>query len=1046
MPSWHQTAGACGDRGQGTLSKLTISSEQSNFGERRPVTVLCYDLVGSTELLVISDLEDFQELTRHFHRSVKSIVERHGGTIRDTAGDGGLAVFGLARRSKDAASEAVEAGLSIVDACADLSAANEGKLHVRIGVSSSPVVIDRVEGIFDLSSMTGIAPVIAARLQTVAAPDSVVVSRTTRALSQRSHKFRNLGQRALKGLAEPVEVWEPSRHRKHRDRFRAFGSVTGEMVGRAAERKVLAESWAEAVAGRGRVLFVEGDAGMGKSRLLHELREITRERRHGLFEFQCLQSAESNALHPLVNAVTDALSESHKRLSRENIRVLLRRFGASDDQTADVLSELLVPAASNNLFPEFGQAQIQARLKQAVRNAAHLLCRRGPIIIAIEDLHWADLMSLDALEALADMVSELPLLVAITSRRPPPERLAIGSFAIHILLQPFTPQETRDYWMSLVADADKLGMIGGAHLLHVASGGVPLFVEEISAWAAQAKADDIGQRNWAQMASKPNFEALLAERLGDLGYKQQIAQYAAVVGQNFDAHLLGTLGLSESEAEIDATLDTLEGIGIVERVRLGGHDVFGFRHALIQEAIYEGLLRKTRRYVHQRIAEAIGRDASCAPWMTKSAAANHAEQGGLVLTAIKIYIEAGAESAARFALQDARQHCEHALQLLTQWPRDDRTPVYTLAAMRILGPVIINLEGARSPSAIALYNDGVKLVRHRPKGEQAEWFPIYWGWWFTGSTFAEQHDRAVAVLEDLSEVKNSEIQMQARHCKWAIDFNLGLHASCLKAVDEGLSLYGESASGPHTQNLYGGHDPKVCGLAQRSLSLWLTGHYSQARAAMEEARAWADHLGHAGSIAHAMDFEAMLNWYRRDAAALASVTQRMAEFAEEHKLPAIAHKAKLFDGWVTSHNGKLAAGLHLVQDAIDALQAIETAEDMPVYLDIQAELHSRSGDREKALALLTAAIADARQAGHSHWLAELQRHAGELLIADARRHGEAIAMLNESLNLAASQNAVPLLLNAWTTLESADHGRQPSEEHMALIHAARALEAKEGPR
>ncbi|TJV10667.1 MAG: adenylate/guanylate cyclase domain-containing protein, partial [Mesorhizobium sp.] len=277
--------------------------------ERRILTALCYDLVGSTDLLAILDIEEFEELISAFQRAARQAVASCSGAVQVEVGDGGVALFPAEMDAKDAASLAIRAGLEIIDACRRVgSDKGRADLHVRVGIATSMTLIHKGDADTGHDNVTGPAFAMATRLQAIAQPDTVVVSDATRNLARRSHVFSFRGTHAIKGFAEPELVWRALSHKREVDRFFAFGRLSSPLVAREAELATIAEAWASAVAGNGGVVVIEGEAGIGKSRILHEVRRRTRHQRAKLLFFQCTPGGLHSALHPLLQNVRGDLA------------------------------------------------------------------------------------------------------------------------------------------------------------------------------------------------------------------------------------------------------------------------------------------------------------------------------------------------------------------------------------------------------------------------------------------------------------------------------------------------------------------------------------------------------------------------------------------------------------------------------------------------------------------------------------------------------------------------------------------------------------------
>jgi predicted ATPase len=463
---------------------------------------------------------------------------------------------------------------------------------------------------------------------------------------------------------------------------------------------------------------------------------------------------------------------------------------------------------------------------------------------------------------------------------------------------------------------------------------------------------------------------------------------------------------------VDA-LERLVDAGLLIRVRSAGETLFAFRHALIQETIYNASLRKTRQALHGRVVATLEQDGRIAAWLGIDALADHAERAGMIDTAIAHFVSAGKEASARSAMAEARHLLEHALSLCERVGDSIERDMLKLSAIVALGPVLTSTEGSGSQLARRLYEEGVEIARRRPASERAALFPVYWGWWFTGQDL--ENKRAQAILSELKDVQDSEVQLQVRHCIWAVDFYLGRHASCIAAVEAGLPLY-DPGRGRDNYTLFGGHDTKVCGLAHRGLSLWLTGRPSSALRSLADARAWAKTTGHVGSISHALINKAALSCFRRDFDALRSVVAELRPLTEEHRLRSLAATIDILVGWAEGNVGEIEHGTKMIRSGLATQAELETPEDYPVWCCMLVELLERTGELSEGLALLESAEAQSVTSGHRYWLAELWRRRARLLYLQGGDDDAISAALSRSLEISAEQNAVPMLIASYDML------------------------------
>ncbi|ATU95863.1 hypothetical protein BLM14_29470 (plasmid) [Phyllobacterium zundukense] len=995
------------------------SSEDSSA--RRIVTALCYDLVGSTNLLQLLDIEDYQELIAAFQQGARKAITSRSGVMQIEAGDGGVALFPIQLGAKDAASLAISAGLEIVEACRRVGLeAKRDDVHVRIGIATSIALVPETrEENWTQEPVTGAALAMATRLESIAAPDSVLVSQETRNLAGRSHAFIFQGSRLLKGFVDPEKVWRALGHKKEVDRFYAFGRLGGPFIGRASELVTIASSWKNVLAGHGETLSIEGNPGIGKSRLLREIRRITRDQRSRSFFFQCSPGGLRSTLHPLLHSFPGEMSNEggQSRLTAAAVATLFKRHGIRDDDVIEIFAYLLGVTGRNRLLSDSDPKAVREKARHAVFRALQAMCENGPVVLAVEDIHWIDPTSQDLLAEAARIIHQLPILLIVTSRPSTPVDWLDTANVTRISLQPFDSAETR-LAIKTRWPEHRLAML--PELFEVTeriSGGIPLFIEEICQWVSESLGTDSMKISGTVSSTHISaFEGILDARLQHFGSARELARAGSVAGARFTLPLLRSLLPDFGKKSLASAADTLCETGFLTRIRVAGKMTYSFRHALIQETIYDSLLRKQRQVLHRRLFSAVNENREAGAWIDTGALAEHAERAGLVENAADLFIKAGKESSSRSAMIEARQHLEHALALCDQLSDGTAVESLQLSALTALGPVLTGLVGLNSPPARKLYEDGVAIARRQAMEDQSKWFPIYWGWWLTGSDFRVMHDRALQVQTMLSAVEDPEIKLQVNHCIWAIAFNIGQHRETQDAINAGLALYDEKVA-KTSRTLFGGHDAKVCGLGQLALSLWLTGDVKASDRVLSKMVAFADQISHAPSKAHSLDTEAVSAFYRNDYEQLTDVSRRMTELSKKHGMQSLSGLSLLFGGWANAHRENLASGHEMFSDGLSLLKQLGAVIDLPIYLDMHATLLGLAGKYEHATDVATEAIEKAKETGHAYWLAELYRRRAVLRAQGSAKKDAVIADLRSAIAIAESQGATALLKRARSSIQ-----------------------------
>lgn len=1041
----------------------------SRAGENRVITAVFYDIVGSTELLSALDPEDFRDTQQAVHAAAARVIRSHGGYLGHIQGDGGYAYFGYPTAQENAIEQAIAAALSIIDACGGISApGGKIKLAIRVGVATDEAIVggEPPDGIDELDQIVGRAPALAARLQSVAEANSVIVNRRAWIGARNHFTCQPVSLPPLKGFGDVNTGYRITGRRQIEKRFSALRTSSGALLGRDAELNLARHCWREAKAGRGGVLVIDGEPGIGKSRLLAELWEEARADGADVRHFQCVRQSRLISLHPLFERfIRDDAGGSVTRRSLDYRRVIraLKRIGVADSGDRDALALLIgVSAPELEYLQDTAHERLYHDAIRAIERTVQGWAVTQPQLLALEDAQWADPSTLDLLVSMVAWLTDHPILLVVTTRSTEILDWLGETGVVRLALSRVGREATKaiarqtfEAYAVVVDSAEVYQAISDR------SDGIPLFIEELACLLVdEASKDGRLEDHWSatlQRSASAGLADILAARIDALGPDKPVATAAAVIGRAFSGPLLVALCAPAIDAKsVEAAVLHMLQAGIVRRSRLSGAVGYLFRHALIQDAAHGLLLRRQQRDLHRRIVDLLGDNPDLAPWISLPALADHAERAEDFERAVRLLIPAGEQASARSAIHEARRLLDRGLELADRISDDEARAVATLSIISALGPVLTSLEGTASSRAQGLYERGVELCRPRPPGERARWFPIYWGWWYTGGDFAEQRRRAAVAVSDLQDVDDDEVRLQARHCLWAIDFNIGDHRACIRSIEAGLAVYRADVA-LRQRTLYGGHDARVCGLGQKGLSLWLTGRAREGEASVLASVAWAEEIGHVPSLAHALDICAMFAKYAANLDLLAATTKRMRALAEENGLTSLAAKCQLFDGWGTACRGDPREGRRMMQAGLAIQREIGTREDFPVYSEMLAEVCGLANMAADGLECVAEAIAEAERTGHRYWLAELHRRRALLHHAASAPVIETIGDLEHALAVATEQSARALALRALATLAEVDEtafgrvgGRaaferlvtamEPTEEVRSLAAGSRAFE------
>ncbi len=1006
----------CGHCGTRLKPRQVPTSEP----ERRQLTVMFCDLVGSSALAQRVELEEFRDLIRAFQDRCTSIVREFGGTVSRYMGDALLVLFGYPKAGEDATERAVLAGMRMAATIPEIALPNlpGERLSVRVGIATGLAVAgDWIgEGASLELAVLGETPNLAARLQALALPDSVVISGATRALIGSQFVCENLGMQLVKGFAAPVAVWQVTAAGPVHNRFRAVRpAALTPLVDREEELAWLQGLWHAATQRRGSVALIAGEPGVGKSRLVEALRQGIGEGQAHCLNLQCSPYYTNRALHPVIQYIEGAASLDKEDAPATKIKRLEQWLGLASGNAYSItlLGGLLsIPVNDRPPLPPMTAARQKDLTFRLLTELLQRIALSGPLLLVCEDIQWIDPTSEEFLTYLVSRTRHMPVLAVCTHRV---EYMPKWDGVEHRLLQRLSADQAT-VLVKHVAGAAKLPDSVVRELVS-ASDGIPLFVEEVTRTALHDRAADepaTGEARPRKPFSIPSslHDTLLA-RLDQLGPERQVAQIASVIGREFNYPLLQAIS-PLPPGELHEAILALERAGLIFADVNGPGIRYTFNHALVREAAYETMLRSRRRELHVLTAEVLERQFPQTASETPELLAHHWSEAARPERAVTSWVLAGKRASERSEYREAIGHLQRALQLVPQLAGKTEQSHRELELLLELAPSLIVTQGAGTAEVNRLYTRALALCEELPNS--ALHFAARWGWWRVSMDHRSGHGRARELVSLAEELGDQSLVVQAHHAQWATLYMLGEHDQCCRHADEGLRLYDPAKHRFHG-GIFGGHDAKVCALGESALSAWLLARVDEAPGRVDEALGWAEELGHAGSRVHAMDYALQLHRFRGDAREVARRADELVAYSVEQHLDEHRAKGRIFRGWARAHLEVADANqaFEEIRSALDAEKGAATPEDFPQYYEMFADVCARARQVDTGLGAVAEALALAERGGFVYWNAELLRRRAELLIvADAAP--EAIdACFLEALACARRQGALSLALRAATS-------------------------------
>lgn len=1015
--------------------------------QRRQLTVMFCDLVGSTQLSQILDPEDLLEAISSYRSTCLPVIEQFGGFVSRYMGDGILVLFGYPTAHEDDAEHAALAALGIVKG---MQALNEslawlqvGEFRVRLGIATGLVIAgDRIgEGASEEEAIVGEPPNLAARLQGLAKPNSVVISDTTHRLLAGRLDCRDLGLHELKGFGEPQQVWEVLGTQSISSRFEAaHGATLITLVDRAEIMQLLQDRWSRAQANQGQVVVLRGEPGIGKSRVAQELRNRVSGSPHLHIGYQCSPYYSNTALYPFIDQLGRAggfeAEDSHaSRLAKLESLLAL----AVDDisEALPLLAALLSidhpePATLAGMSAEIRKE----RMLGALLDQFEGLAKKQSLLMTFEDVQWIDPTSLELIERFVARLKGFPVLAVLTSR---PGFTAAWDGHAHVSR----------------LDLDRLNCNDGAALVERVLGtkqvpvnviqqifertdGVPLFLEEITKALLESRflQEDtngyVAASNLPATAIPATLQDSLMARLDQHAEAKRIAQIGAAVGRQFSITMMVALTRNHRGLDETALGTALQQLVDADLLVVRGalpNTVYRFKHALVRDAAYDSLLKRQREQLHAQIVSVLEGQFPEIVETQPELLAHHCHEARQYLPATKYWLLAGRWAAERSANVEAVRHFQAGIAILPRIADESARKRLELELRVALGAPLISTRGPGSREVEQDYTRALALCEEVAESKQH--FEAHWGWWRVSMNHRIGRERADTLLALAERLNDPGLLLQAHHCQWATLFHLGDHAGCRRHVATGLALY-DPKTHRHQAAIYGGHDARVCGHGENALSLWLSGYPDQAGIELEQSLSWAEELGHVGSKAHARDYALILAVYRQDLDRVSALAEQMIAFAEREGLPDQLQRGHMYRGWAAARSGNVDAGLRLMEDALAKLEALGTKEDLPMFFDLMAQTLDARGETARARICIERAFAESAEAGLQFWLAELHRsraHLEHQSIDDA----ESEVGLRKALDIAHEQGALVFELRAAVDLAELYRRRGQSRQAAELL-------------
>ena len=1012
--------------------------------ERRQLTVMFCDLVGSTQLAAQLDPEDLQRVLRSFHEAVAGAVAGFDGHVAQLLGDGALVYFGYPHAHENDAERAVHAALSVLKAVAALRPLAGPPLQTRIGIATGLVVVGEVGAGTAAAEHTasGETPNLAARLQGQAAPGEIVISDETRRLGGAAFDLTPTGALRLKGFAEPVAAWRVLGERSVASRFEAqHESELIDFVGRASEVSLLLERWSLACDGEGQVVLLSGEAGIGKSRIVQTLRERLAAERHATIVLQCSPYHRSSALYPLLQYFerTTGITPDDDAVQRG--RKLARLNGPDFGMPAESFARflrLMGAVGDDGAAPAAEEAPVDSRLTlQAPIELLRALAGHLPVLMLIEDAHWIDPTTEELIGMTIEQSRDTRLLTLVTCR---PEYMPAWGTPAHLTRLALNRLGQRQCaeLVSAVAGRRELPPKVLAEII-AKTDGIPLFVEELTKTVLQSGLLEDTAQGWRLRGPLPSLaipatlqDSLMA-RLDRLAPAKEVAQVGAMIGRDFSRRLLEAV-LAMPAERLNASLADLVASELVVRRGSAPNESYSFRHALIRDTAYASMLKGQRMLRHAQIAAAMERVEPDTRVARPELLAYHCQEGGQAADALRYWRAAGDLAAHRAAHREALMHYRAALAVLADSPADGERDGIELDLQIKLGNLLMQTEGFGSAATVAAHTRAQALALALGRSEQ---YVLVCGGVAASLWSAGRFDEVSALLSPLVMAGTERVSPMIRVTMLVL---LGLAKLTLGELDEARRLTDDAVRVLGTVPLaerqdISGVDPRVVALTQ-SVSLSVhQGLLDRADAETREALAVAEERDHAPTRSWAMSLARWMAYRHGDMEASIRLSQELLALAERMDFKARFGSGRILMGRAVVATGRIDEGRALLQEGFRMWSALGAQAGATELTSIAADALVEADCMADAEFFVAAGEKVQASTGERHFAAELTRLRGRLCAAGGDAPA-AEAGLREAMAIAEAQGARLFTLRAATDLARLLQSQGRGAEAAALLQAA----------
>ena len=1004
-----------------------ITRAAINHGaERRQLTVLFCDLVGSSTLSEEIDPEELREIMRQYRNSCDEVVHKYKGYVAQYLGDGILVYFGYPAAHEDDASRAVQTGLELIRAIAKLNHRLQQEINItlsiRLGIHTGLVVVGEISDGDKRSMALGETPNIAARLQGLASPDTIIISSVTYRLCQNYFECTSLGEHDLKGFSRPFTVYRVVKERDHRENF-ATGSKQTPLIGRQQESALLLDRLDQAKQGIGQVLLLSGEAGIGKSRLAQFVKESLSDEPHVFLEVSGSPYYQNSYLHGATQLIRRHLTLTGKS-DVEKIQVLeslFKRFGLRPKDKVPLFADLLSIPLPKNRYKENQYTPVQKKQKtlETFMTLAMAIATKKPLVIIVEDLHWIDPTSLDLIGMFIDQVPTASIFMLLTYRMEYTPTWTPRSHMTQISVNRLTRGQTAEMIQWLANNKELPQEL--VREITSKTDGTPLFVEELTKMVLESdlliKTEDSYQLTSpiASLAIPSSLQDSLMARLDRLGPNKELAQLSATLGREFSYRLLKAVA-KPTETQFDNRLAHLVYAELLYQRGIPPEATYTFRHALVHELAYQSLLKKTRQQYHHHISKTLLDQFPEMIAESPEIMAHHCTEAGDHQEALKYWLQAGKKAIKRSANTDAIVHLSKALSVLKQLPESVGTVEYELSIQATLGLAYMLCKGYAAPEVEKAYARAYSLCKMI--GETAATFPVLCGLWeyfVVRGQLSTAKELSKQLLHIVEQNADPILALEAQRAMGGTLFWQGQMESALNALQSGLQSAANHSVKRISTQVYS-QDTEVSILSNMACVLWLLGNPDQALEKAMQAIKLAQQLSHPFSIAYAHTFCTFVHQLRGDDFAMKKQAEILISISDTYEFAYWRTIGKMLRALASMNLNQDSKYIIAFEEALQQYKNTGSSLALSYFRVLLAQSYCFAGRYSQAYDLIDVSLVEMQAHKEGFFGPEVYRVKANIILASDHMESAAEENLLKALSLAKEQKSKSLELRAATDL------------------------------